>query len=376
MINRLKSYFVYSILVGCLLVSCGNNGDEAIVSGDGKLMMRAIMTTDEASSGDDTLADSCNIYLYNDYGIIRKYKGIESLPDELWLKSGVYRAEAWSGDSVPASFDAKYYKGTQSFSIITGETTMVELTCGIANAVVSVNYDTEVTDALNDYSIIVSNSRGSLKFEGDDTRKGYFMMPSGVTQLDWTLNATTFDGKPFSKKGVISNVKGGTEYCINIKYTGNLPEQGGAMVEIVVDETEINVNHNVPIASAPMISGVDFDLTQTLECDSGAVGRRAVVIASPIELYQVIMSCDSLVDLGFDALNYELLPITEDMSDYLLHKGINYLYRTYSDGSSNFVLNFSAKLCDALPRGDYPIVIEAIDKDGLKRVATFKLKIK
>lgn len=165
-------------------------------------MMRAIIETPSESRSIDAkeLSDSCEIYLFNDKGIIRKYKGIDNLPAEEWLKTGEYRVEAWSGDSVPASFDAIYYKGQQSFVINKGETTTVELTCGIANVVASVQYDAEVTDALKDYSIVVGHTRGSLTFNGDDTRKGYFMMPLNVSQLSWTLNATTFDGKPFTKK--------------------------------------------------------------------------------------------------------------------------------------------------------------------------------
>lgn len=377
MISQLKRYCVYALLAGGVFSSC-NNDNEALLSGEGKLMMRAIIETPSESRSIDAkeLSDSCEIYLFNDKGIIRKYKGIDNLPAEEWLKTGEYRVEAWSGDSVPASFDAIYYKGQQSFVINKGETTTVELTCGIANVVASVQYDAEVTDALKDYSIVVGHTRGSLTFNGDDTRKGYFMMPLNVSQLSWTLNATTFDGKPFTKKGIIPNVKGGTEYSINIKYTGNLPEEGGAQIIVTVDEAVVDVEHNVSINNAPSILGVDFDIAQTQEFTKGEVGRKAIVVTSPVELSQVTMACDSLVELGFDALSYELLPIADEQADYLLHKGINYVYKTYDDGSSNFVLNISAKLCNLLPAGEYPIVITAVDKDGLSRSETLDLIIK
>lgn len=374
----LKNILCINLLVATLSL-CGCNDDSYFVSvGEGRLSMTTSISTEvmSRSYSQQQLADSCLVYISNSEGVIRKYKGVDNIPAEIWLASGNYVAEAWSGDSVPASFDKKFYKAIEAFTINRDATTPVTLNCTLANVVVSVNYDKEVTDALQDFNMKVQHTRGSLTFEGTDSRMGYFMMPNGVDDLTWTLSGTTFDGKPFTKQGTIANVKPTTHYSINIKYSGNLPDQGGAMVSITIDETAIEVNHDISLNNAPIIEGVDFDIADSLVCVKGAVGRRAIIVSSPTQLSSFSMSCDTLTALGFDANSYELLPVDSTLCDYMLHKGINYLYRTYDDNSSNFVLNFSQKLCDLLPVGNYAIEVTATDVDGLSRNATINLIVK
>ena len=120
-------------------------------------------------------------------------------------------AEAWAGDSVSASFDAKYYKGRAPFTITSG-TTRVELPCRIANVVASVDYSENLDGVLSDYTLTVGHSRGSLEFVGQEQRKGYFMMPSGSKNLNWTLSGKLADGSVFTKDGTIENVQPATEY--------------------------------------------------------------------------------------------------------------------------------------------------------------------
>lgn len=361
------------ILAASLICSCSE--DSQTISGEGRLAMTASIEATARSYSQQQLADSCVVYISNTNGVIRKYKGVDNIPSEIWLATDNYVAEAWSGDSVSASFDKKFYKAVQPFTINKDATTPVTLNCTLANVVVSVSYDTEVTDALQDFSMKVQHTRGSLTFEGNDSRQGYFMMPSGVNDLTWILSGTTFDGKPFTKKGTITNVKPATNYEIEVKYSGNLPDQGGAMFNFSVNETAIEIKHDVPINNAPIIEGVDFDINNPLTCTKGAVGRRAIIVTSPTLLSSFTVSCDTLTALGFNADSYELLPIDDTMCDYMLHKGINYLYRTYDDNSSNFVLNFSQKLCDMLPVGNYAIEIKATDVDGLSRNTTLNLII-
>ncbi len=365
----------YGSLILATTLMCSCSEDSQIIPEEGRLAMTASIEATARSYSQQQLADSCVVYISNTDGVIRKFKGVDNIPTEIWLATGNYVAEAWSGDSVSASFDKKFYKSVQPFTINRDATTPVTLKCTLANVVVSVSYDTEVTDALQNFSMKVQHTRGSLTFEGNDTRQGYFMMPTGVNDLTWVLNGTTFDGKPFTKKGSITNVKPATHYEIEVKYSGNLPDQGGAMFNISVNETAIEVTHDISINNAPIIEGIDFDINNPLICVKGAVGRRAIIVTSPTQLSSFSVSCDSLTELGFNADSYELLPIDDAMCDYMLHKGINYLYRTYDDNISNFVLNFSQKLCDMLPVGNYDIEIKATDVDGLSRNATLNLTI-
>ena len=51
------------------------------------------------------LAAKTTIWISNSKGVVRKYNGIDEVPvGGFPLLTGSYVAEAWAGDSVPASF--------------------------------------------------------------------------------------------------------------------------------------------------------------------------------------------------------------------------------------------------------------------------------
>ena len=139
------------------------------------------------------------VYIENSKGVIRKYKGIDNIPAEIRLRVGSYVAEAWSGDSVSASFDSKFYRGYQAFEMNEGANSLT-LHCNIANVIASV--DASALDlGLKDLKVTFSHSRGSLDFDETNipTAKGYFMMPNADKDLSYKVTATKADGTPFSK---------------------------------------------------------------------------------------------------------------------------------------------------------------------------------
>src|SRR5574344_2193540 len=121
----------YNIILSALLLSgvCASCSDENATEGEGrmklsltidndvKIVSRAVSAEEQAS-----LEQNCTVYVYSTKGLVRKFHGVSELPPELWLVSGDYKAEAWAGDSVPASFTSKFYKGVTDFSITKGST--------------------------------------------------------------------------------------------------------------------------------------------------------------------------------------------------------------------------------------------------------------
>ncbi len=366
------------MLLCMALVSCEEKNDFLDADGEGRLTMKTVVstdiTTDVRSMDVDELAEKCTIFISSEKGLIRKYNGVGEVPAEIWLKTGEYVAEAWTGDSVSASFDAKFYRGYQPFTIKKGENTEVILTCNIANVVASVKYDKEVADALSDYSMKIEHTKGELLFNGNDDRKGYFMMPNGVHNLNWTLTGKSIDGTVFTKKGVIPNVKSATEYCLNVKYTGNLPDVGGAFINVVVDETEVVVNNNVVIAMAPIISGVDFNINETLTSEAGRVGTRMVYVQAACQLQSLTIACDKFESLGLLSNTIDFFTITDEQRDAILKKGIKQVYKVdESNCEYNSVINFSNIFTNSLPSGEYSI--EIVAKDANEKVSSCMLNL-
>ena len=90
--------------------------------GEGTLRMRLEINSDvtRAELDQEALAANCVVYISNEKGLIRKYRGLENMPEQEVLRQGHYVAEAWTGDSVSASFDKKFYRCYQPFDVSAG----------------------------------------------------------------------------------------------------------------------------------------------------------------------------------------------------------------------------------------------------------------
>ncbi|MDE6498600.1 MAG: DUF4493 domain-containing protein [Muribaculaceae bacterium] len=370
-----------ALLASLGLASCSDawNADE--VAGEGTLTINTIVRGDvkvqsRAATGED-LADKLLIQISNDKGVVRQYKGAADLPASIGLLSGNYILSGWTGDSVPASFDDRYFKGSTAFSITAGKSSSVDLVCKIANVVASVNFDENVAEVLSDYSVTVGHVAGTLTFEGNDTRKGYFMMNSRATDLEYTLTGTKLDGETLVKTGVIPGVKPATEYVLHITYTSNDQEIGGGFFDIEVEDEPLGDNHDVVISMAPTISGLGFNINNTLVREPEAVGRISLFVGASSTLKSVVLDGDYLDDyIEPKGSDFDLMAISDDIRDQMNSKGINFIYTYYPDAdNSSMKINFEPTMTDAMPDGYYEFTVTATDENGKTSTGVLKLEI-
>ncbi len=235
--------------------------------GEGTLKLSAeirseITTRAGDLTSDPTLRDKCVVYIETSRGLIRKFKGLDNIPELISLKSGKYLAEAWTGDSVSASFGSKFYRGMQEFTIADGDNKALSLKCNIANVVVSVNPDA-LSLGITDLKVTFSHSRGSLEFTEDNIRdaKGYFMMPNADKNLSYKVEGLKADGTPIKKEGIIQNVERAHEYVLNITAEAGGNNQGGALIKIRIDDIPL-IEEVVEIYGRPTIEGVEFNIDE------------------------------------------------------------------------------------------------------------------
>ncbi len=208
-----KILYGFAGLAALALAASCSQEESLLTDGEGSISIRTSVSTDvEVVSRDlnDDLAESCMVWISNSKGLVRKYDKLADVPAKINLLSGHYIAEAWAGDSVSASFDKRWFKGSQEFDVTKGQTTQVAITCTVANVVASVNYAEGLEEVLTDFTMTVGHDRGSLTFDGRDERKGYFMMPSTDKNLTYTLKGTQIDGSEFTHTGVIENAQPAT----------------------------------------------------------------------------------------------------------------------------------------------------------------------
>lgn len=378
----MKNINLYMTGAALLLFSAACSETEQFgTDGEGRLALATSVSSDMnvvSRASEQELADGCMVWISNDKGLVYRYEGLDNVPSSISLLSGRYVAEAWTGDSVSASFDKRWFKGREEFTITKGEVSAVNLVCKVANVAASVNYAEGLEDVLSDFTMTVGHARGSLVFEGRDDRRGYFMMPSTDHNLAFELKGTQGDGSEFVYNGVIEDAQPATEYILNVKYTAQETTVGGAIFSIVIDSKEIELSTDVKLVPAPKISGYGFDLASPIMGEEGTIGRRSVYIASATQISNVIVSGDIfstlLPALGGD--RFDLCNVSETALADINAIGVNYKSTYDADADQTlFQLNFEEEFTNRLPNGDYNISIEATDAKGNVTAATMTIKV-
>lgn len=357
-----------------LLTACSAD-DSALLQGEGKIAMTATLSGDlkvvsraDADELRELYGESLKVWLTKPgSGPVRQYEGLANLPTEpVAMPAGAYVAEAWAGDSVSASFDKKYFKAYNEFTVTAGQTEQVTINCKIANVVVSVVYDDTVDEVLKDYTLEAANTKGSVTFEGRDERKGYFMMPQNDNDITLTLKGKSLDGSAYTQTATIPGVKGTTEYVVKIKPgESDVEIVGGVFFDITVDTTEIPVDDNdFVITLAPQIKGVGFDINQPIVAEQGKVGRRSIYITATEELTSVVLESEALSAYlgGFNRL--DLLHAETTYLEQLAAAGIMMSKKNDENGKvTNLRVNFEEAYTNKLTKGIFNYKFTASDAE-------------
>ncbi len=392
--NIFKSIGMLSaaLLAGTALQSCSL--DEPFgAGGEGVLQMELVINSDvtRAESDESSLAENCVVYISSTKGLIHKYVGLQNLPDQLVMNAGHYVAEAWTGDSVPASFDKKFYRGYQGFDISAGVNQIV-LNCKIANVVASINAESIDEDLLKDFKITVANSRGSLDFTAENYQdaKGYFMMPynDGVWEDDLkvTVSGKNAAGEEFTKEHTISGVQRAHEYVLSVSFNPEENTDGAGYITIIVDDNENLIEDSFGIYARPSIQGVGFDIEKQIVGDPGqfAAGRDVKVVAFN-EIRSFSMECldNTAAALGLPSGIIDLKNATEQVQTQVNAAGITWdKTTTPMDGSGDVLrqlsyIHFSQPFLNNIPEKDteYRIQLTATDGYGKTTVQTVRIAV-
>lgn len=359
---------------GTLRLSANVNSDVQIVS-------RALTADQEKA-----LAESAIIWISNEKGLVHEFIGASNVPESLRLLSGAYTAEAWVGDSVPASWDKTFYKsGFQKFNIATGKDTEVTLNCRVANTLASVKYATEVLDVLSNPVMTIGLADGltdgshTLTFDETNTgAKGRFMINSRTKGLVYTITGTQSDGTEFTKSDTIKNIKPSTEYRLNVTYAGQDLVVGGAYFQIEVEEEPVGDESQVQIILPPNIFALEsgFDSNNSCRGEEGKIGRKSIFIVAGCQITDLeLTSADFTPIVGGDG-RIDLLSITGAPKEALHAAGVNWEYAHDEENDNYWTrLNLEEEFTDALAEGDHTFAIMVQDELDKVTNATFTIKV-
>ena len=214
-----------------------------------------------------------NIYKADFSGLVRSYT-YSDVPSELYLSADKYRVDVIAGEAVSenpalASWDSKSYKGTETFDIVAGQVTSVQVEANVSNAVSKVTFDPTVSENSSSgytMTMTLSDEAGShLVYDAAKSGlEGYFIV-AGLFEpsLTWTFTGKLAkDGSEFTRTGVIENVEQGKLYKMNLKYT---IKDGDLEFSRAVDRTTEIVDDIIvfePVATGLSMSSV-FEIWAT-----------------------------------------------------------------------------------------------------------------
>lgn len=332
-----------------------------------------------------TLQDKCVVFIENSRGVMRKYKGLSNIPASIKLSSGQYVCNAWTGDSVAASFDSKFYRGQQAFEITENANTSVSMKCNIANVVVSIDAASVAETGLKNPKITFTSSRGSLEF--DETMfaesKGYFMIPSKEDVKNYTaenrtitvkIEGTTEDGQAYSKEHKIENVERAHEYQIALSADQPSIDEGGVLIQLVIKDIPI-IDDTVEIFPAPIVKGYGFDIAEQLINTDRTFNDQKLYICEYKGTKSVMVSfSDNFTDMTEgDLLNNTYV-------EQLQSKGITVERQNSKDAESGvdvyeMYVTFPAAFLNALPSSStqYTVAITATDSRNLVTAASLRI---
>lgn len=378
--------FAASLMALC---SCSDEIPYDTGDGEGRLIIKTSISNDvkgsvsrgsRAGVTDDELAAKTLIWISNSKGVVRKYNGIGEVPAQgVWLLADNYVAEAWTGDSVPASFEDKHFKAREEFAIGSGETRQLNLECKIANVVVVVDYDESVRDLVSECVFEAGHKAGKLTYEGLEAsgKPGYFMMPSFDKNITYTFTAkNNLNDGAVTKHGAIENAKPGHKYTVHISQGDpSVSEFGAALFDIEVDETEIEVAEVIEIQMEPVITGLTHDISQPIVSTGGAFDECRLWVQSTSHIEYVEVECPAFTAyLGEGQTKFGVLSMSDEVRQKLEGYGFSYSLITHKNDPENpqfeeMKLRFNENFLSIFAEGEHTVTITVHDANNLTGVA-------
>ena len=387
----MKHYCII-LFVGTILglVSCKE--DTGIADAEGILKLSVgvsdkveVVSRSLAEEEQNVLGENCKIRIYSGETLVQKYQGIDNLPAEIALANGNYSVRVTAGDSVAASFEQRFFEGIKEFAIAKGETSTVEVNCGIANTVVAIAWDQSLQEVFKgDCQVTITSATGELVYSSANAdAKGYFSLPEDNRKLTCKFSATTLGGEEYVRTTELSDVKDATLY--NLTYSYSSIEQGptgGAALQIQIDETPlIEEERVITIKQRPVITckdredeeGTTYDLEQPMYLELKVQKDFYVQVATSSTLKSLIIHNEHFQEWGFWN-QFDMLYL-EGQDEKLKEFGISVSDKKQTLAGDVWTIQFAKELIAKMTanEGSVSTTIEAVDAEGKSRKVVWNI---
>jgi len=213
--------------------------------------------------------------------------------EPLVLAVGRYSVTASSGDVQNAAFDAPVYAGSQEVQIKPDQTATANITCSLANTMVSVEFPEETSNMFTEYSVSVDNGVGSaLVFSGANLeRTGYFAVTG---KLNWSVRMKNTDGLVYQAGPItIEDVKAKQHYKLQYQFGEDNLSNGAGVFSVILDESTNVLTYPLVLdfsdSGVPVITS-DFDITNEITVPAGSTAEMNLFVSSASGLKSLVLT--------------------------------------------------------------------------------------
>lgn len=233
-----------------LISSCQSEIDEA--KGYGYLQLSSVDVNKSVTTrADITSSEAIAVDILNASNAVVKHADDWKTLDDVLLPVATYTIKAYSADKnmETQGFDAlPYYEGQSGIAIEANKAKTVEITCKLAQTMVSVSCSESFKSTFSDYTCYIEGADAlSIPFVKDETRTAYVKADQSLT-----VKVDFGNGKSFSQE-ITSKAEAAYHYKVNLDIT-----EGNAGFDISVDQTihQYDVTVKVPTKqeSADMVT--------------------------------------------------------------------------------------------------------------------------
>lgn len=223
-----------------LISSCQSEIDEA--KGYGYLQLSSVDVNKSVTTrADITSSEAIAVDILNASNTVVKHADDWKTLDDVLLPVATYTIKAYSADKnmETQGFDAlPYYEGQSSVAIEANKAKTVEITCKLAQTMVSVSCSESFKSTFSDYTCYIEGADAlSIPFVKDETRTAYVKAGQSLT-----VKVDFGNGKTFSQE-IVSKSEAAYHYKVTLDITDS-----NAGIDISVDQTihQYDVTVKVP----------------------------------------------------------------------------------------------------------------------------------
>lgn len=216
-------------LLAGLVSSCQSEIEEA--KGYGYLQLSSVDVNKTVTSrADVTSSEAIAVDVLDESEAVVKHADDWKDLNDVLLPVATYTIKAYSADKDKEAqgFEAlPYYEGQTEVAIEANKAKAVEVTCKLAQSMVSINCSESFKNTFSDYACSIEGADAlSISFAKDETRAAYVKSGQALT-----LKVDFGNGKVFSQQ-ITENAEAAYYYKVNLDIT-----EGNATFDITVDQT-------------------------------------------------------------------------------------------------------------------------------------------